>query len=86
MFFKKTPELTYAEVVRGLKKLDFYKRPNKSSAHEQWVCDLPFRKVTVDKHVSPFCKFLVQSMAKQAGVSTKEFCLLCKDKKYKKKN
>jgi hypothetical protein len=49
------------------------------------VCDLPFRKVTVDKHVSPFCKFLVQSMAKQASVSTKEFCLLCKDKKYKKK-
>jgi hypothetical protein len=24
-------------------------------------------------------------MAKQAGVSAKEFCLLCKDKKYKKK-
>ena len=86
MFFKKTPELTYSEVVRGLKKLNIYKRPNKSTAHEQWVCDLPFKKVTVDKHVAPFCEFLVKSMAKQAGVSTNEFCRLCKDKKYKRKS
>ena len=46
------------------------------------VCDIPFRKVTVDKHIAPFSEFLVKSMAKQAGVSVKEFCRLCKDKKY----
>jgi len=82
MFFNKTPQLSYKEVISGLKKRGFYKRKNKSTAHEQWVCDLPFRKVTVDKHISPFDVFLVKSMAKQAGVSTKVFCRLCKDKKY----
>jgi len=83
MFFKKIPQLKYNEVVRGLKKLGFYKRANKSTAHEQWVADDPFRKVTVDKHVAPFAVQLVKSMAKQAGVSVKHFCRLCKDKKYK---
>ena len=72
MFFKKTPQLKYSEVVKGLKKLGFCKRPNKSTAHEQWVSDNPFRKVTVDKHISPFSVLLVKSMAKQADVSAKE--------------
>jgi predicted RNA binding protein YcfA (HicA-like mRNA interferase family) len=82
MFFQKTPQLKYSEVVAGLKKLGFYKRPNKSTAHEQWVTDEPFRKVTVDKHEAPFDKYLVESMAKQAGLNTHEFCRYCKDKKY----
>lgn len=82
MLFNKTPELTYKDVITGLKKLGFYQRPNKSTSHEQWVTDDPFRKVTVDKHESPFSVFLVQSMAKQAGLSTKEFCRYCKDKNY----
>lgn len=80
--FTKIPELKYSEVVRGLKKLNFTKRKNKSTAHEQWVSDNPFRKVTVDKHLAPFSVQLTKAMAKQAGVSTKEFCRLCKDKKY----
>lgn len=82
MFFKKVPQLKYAEVVSGLKKLGFEKRKNKSTAHEQWVCGNPFRKVTVDKHMAPFSVELVKSMANQANVSVKEFCRLCKDKKY----
>ncbi len=82
MFFKKLPQLTYQEVVRGLIKLGFSKRPNKSTAHEQWVAEDPFRKVTVDKHIAPFSQILVKSMAKQANVEVKEFCRLCKDKKY----
>jgi len=82
MFFRKIPQLTYNKVVTGLKKLGFTKRANKSIAHEQWVADSPFRKVTVDKHIAPFSTILVHSMAKQAGVSPKEFCQLCKDKKY----
>lgn len=84
MFFKKIPQLKYDEVTRGLGKLGFTKRKNKSTAHEQWVCEDPFRKVTVDKHLAPFSVQLVKSMAKQAGVGTKEFCRLCKEKKYKK--
>lgn len=83
MIFRKIPALKYKEVVKGLEKLGFSKRKNKATSHEQWVCDAPFRKVTVDKHESPFSRFLVQAMAKQAGVPVKEFCRLCKDKNYK---
>lgn len=85
MFFKKVPELTYKEVIRGLKKLGFKKQPNKSTAHEQWETEdpLPFKKVTVDKHLAPFRTGLVHVMAKQAGVPVREFCRLCKDKKYR---
>ena len=82
MLFKKLPPLSYREVIVGLKKLDFSKRKNKSTAHEQWVADNPFRKVTVDKHVAPFSIQLVKSMAKQANIPAKEFCSLCKDKKH----
>jgi predicted RNA binding protein YcfA (HicA-like mRNA interferase family) len=74
--------LSYNEVITGLEKLGFSKRKNKSTAHEQWVADDPFRKVTVDKHIAPFSAELVKSMAKQAGISDREFCRLCKDKKY----
>ncbi len=84
VFFQKIPELTYKEVTTGLKKLGFYQRPNKSTAHEQWVTDDPLRKVTVDKHSAPFDRFLVKSMAKQAGLSVREFCIYCKDKNYLK--
>ena len=82
MLFKKLPQLKYSEVVRGLKKLGFVMESKKSTAHEQWVAQDPFRKVTVDKHEAPFSKYLVQSMAKQAGLSPREFCKYCKDKKY----
>jgi len=85
MFFKKAPELTYKEIVTGLKKLGFKKEPSKSIAHEQWKVEGPFRlkKVTVEKHPAPFDKELVHAMAKQAGVPVREFCRLCKDKKYR---
>ena len=82
MFFNKIPQLTYKEVITGLKKLGFQKQPNKSTAHQQWVADNPFRKVTVDKHIAPFDVRLVKSMANQAGINVKEFCRYCKDKKY----
>lgn len=42
---------------------------------DQWVrhCDGNFFKVTVDCPKSPFSQDLISSMAKQAGVSKKEF-------------
>jgi predicted RNA binding protein YcfA (HicA-like mRNA interferase family) len=67
------PPLTYQDVIAILKKFGFEKRPNKSTAHEQWVAQDPFRKVTVDKHLQPFSQNLISSMAKQAGVTKKEF-------------
>jgi predicted RNA binding protein YcfA (HicA-like mRNA interferase family) len=65
--------LSYKQVVWVLKKLGFEQRPNKATSHEQWVAQNPFRKVTVDKHEQPFGMDLVSSMARQAGVSKKEF-------------
>ncbi len=82
MLFDRIPPLTYKEVATGLKKLGFALQPKKSTGHEQWVAENPFRKVTVSKHLAPFSKKLVQFMAKQAGISAKEFCLYCKDKNY----
>lgn len=80
MFFQKIPELSYKEVVTGLKKLGFQLEPKKSTGHEQWA--LGNKKVTVAKHSSPFDVFLVKLMAKQAGLDAKEFCRYCKDKDY----
>jgi predicted RNA binding protein YcfA (HicA-like mRNA interferase family) len=67
--------LTCKEVKRILKNLGFKPRPKKGTSHEQWVREdpPPFRKVTVDCPKSPFSKILISSMAKQAGVSKKEF-------------
>jgi predicted RNA binding protein YcfA (HicA-like mRNA interferase family) len=82
MFFQKIPELSYREVVTGLKKLGFHLEPKKSTGHEQWETDNPFRKVTVSKHLAPYGKRLVKAMAEQAGLDVKEFCRYCKDKNY----
>lgn len=82
MIFQKIPELSYKEIVTGLKKLGFYQLPNKSTGHEQWVKDTPYRKVTVSKHLAPFDKKMVKFMADQAGLPVKEFCRYCKDKNY----
>lgn len=63
--------------MKALKKLGFSKRPQKATAHEQWVAEDPFRKVTLDKHLQPYCKDLLASIIKQAGVSRKDFYKAC---------
>lgn len=61
------------EVKKILTNLGFRFREQRGS-HEQWVNDgNPFRKVTVDCPKAPFGDFLVQSMARQAGVSVRRF-------------
>ncbi len=81
MFTRITP-LTYKEVSRALKRLGFTMKPKGSTAHEQWIRVDERGKfvVTVDKHISPFDKALIKSMARQAGLSTKEFFKECKAK------
>lgn len=71
----KYPPLTCKEVKEILKKLGFESRPKKGTSHEQWVRKdpPPFRKVTVDCPKAPFSQILIASMAKQAGVSKKDF-------------
>lgn len=61
------------EVHKILKHLGFTLRSQKGS-HEQWVkLGPPFRKVTVDCPKAPFSPFLIESMARQAGVSVVDF-------------
>jgi len=66
--------LRAAEVRNILKNLGFTPRPQKGTSHEHWVRDgAPFRKVTLSAHNEPFDDFIVSSMARQAGVSVREF-------------
>lgn len=68
------PPLTCKQVKQVLKNLGFAFRDQKGS-HENWVRSepAPFRKVTVDCPKAPFSQMLLESMARQAGVSKKEF-------------
>jgi len=66
--------LKAAEVRKILKALGFELRPQKSTGHEQWVKEAPsFKKVTLSAHNEPFDDFIVASMARQAGVSVRDF-------------
>lgn len=69
------PPLTCKDVKIILKKLGFAPRPQKGTSHEQWVKidGNRIHKVTVDCPKSPFSQDLIASMARQAGVSKKEF-------------
>jgi predicted RNA binding protein YcfA (HicA-like mRNA interferase family) len=68
------PPLSCTDFKAILKKLGFSLRPKKSgSSHEDWVGSIggKFRKVTVDCPKAPFSQDLIESMAKQAGVTKK---------------
>lgn len=69
------PPLTCAEVKGILQTLGFEPRKSKGGSHEQWVKDDEGRrfKVTVDCPKAPFSQTLIESMARQAGVSKKAF-------------
>lgn len=67
------PPLDCAEFKRILKVLGFTPRPQKSTSHEHWVKDDPFRKVTVDCPKAPFAGRLLDLMIRQTGLSKKEF-------------
>lgn len=71
------PPLTVAQVEEALKRLGFEPRPKKSgTSHQDWVPrdkSARFRKVTVDPPKAPFTQDLIKSMARQAGVTKKQF-------------
>lgn len=69
------PPLTCKDVKQILKSLGFEPRPKNGTSHEQWVRkdNKGFFKVTVDCPKAPFSPDLISSMAKQAGLSKKEF-------------
>ena len=66
--------LKCTEVKTILKNLGFAYR-NTEGSHENWIKDVPGKrlKVTVDCPKAPFSDWLIGSMARQAGVSVKEF-------------
>jgi len=70
------PPLTCKIVKKTLKKLGFDKSPSTSgSSHEQYkkVESGKMYKVTVDCPKAPFSQDLISSMARQAGMTKKEF-------------
>jgi len=71
------PPLTCDQVKTILTHLGFKRRPNTGggSSHEQWIKDVDGRryKVTVDCPKAPFSQYLINSMARQAGVTKKQF-------------
>lgn len=69
------PPLDCKKVKKILKHLGFVRRDQKNTSHEQWVKDTPNGrlKVTVDCPKAPFSPDLISSMAKQSGISKKNF-------------
>lgn len=67
-------QLTARDVRRIAKNLGFTHR-NSEGGHENWVRyePPPFRKMTIDGHLEPFSHTLVMYMARQAGISVREF-------------
>ncbi len=67
--------LTCSQVKDILRTLGFSPRPQKGTSHEQWakVENGRLYKVTVDCPKAPFTQELISSMARQAGVTKKQF-------------
>lgn len=67
--------LTCDDVKTILKRLGFEPRPRKGTSHEQWVKieHGAILKVTVDCPKAPFSQDLISYMARQAGISKKQF-------------
>jgi len=68
--------LTCNQVKKILKAAGFAPAPNKSgTSHEHWkkVVGGKLYKVTVDCPKAPFSQDLISSMAKQAGMTKKQF-------------
>ena len=80
LFAKKLTPLKYDEIIFGLKQLGFEMKPKTGTSHEHWVKISEGKKylVTVDKHLAPFSRDLITSMAKQAGVNARKFHALCR--------
>lgn len=68
------PPLTCKQVKQILVVLGFSFKEQRGS-HESWTREVPppFRKVTVDCPNAPFSQMLIESMARQAGATKKQF-------------
>lgn len=73
------PQLSSKDVERGLKAAGFEQKPQTATSHVKWIKQTENSKlvVTVDAHLEPFSHILIQSMAKQAGMSIRQFYEIC---------
>ena len=87
-------DIKHKDAVRGLKKLGFTKSTSKATSHDQWEKVSPGKpraKVTLDKHISPYCGDVLSSIINQSKVSKHAFYSACfgwdkkKERKEKKK-
>lgn len=71
--------LTCKQVKDGLADLGFEARPRTGTSHEKWVKTTAKGRwiVTVDCPKAPFSNDLIASMARQAGMSTRQFHAHC---------
>lgn len=67
------PPLTCAQIKTILKNLGFSFYSQKGTSHEKWRKDGHPGYVTVDCPKQPFNHDLIRYMAKQAGVTVKQF-------------
>ena len=72
---RRYPPLEYRDIRTILTRLGFIKQPRKATSHEQWINNVEGRlyKVTVSRHRGAYGHELIASMAKQAGVSKRQF-------------
>lgn len=75
------PPLTCSQVKSILKKLGFNPQQQKGTSHEHWKKweNGQLFKVTVDCPKQPFSHDLIRYMARQAGVTVKQFYDTLKD-------
>lgn len=70
------PPLTCKQVKKILKAAGFKRETSRAgTSHEQWkkIEQGTLRKVTVDCPKAPFTRDLIASMARQAGMTKKQF-------------
>jgi predicted RNA binding protein YcfA (HicA-like mRNA interferase family) len=79
---KSRPQLTAADVERGLKAAGFKREKQKGTSHTQWSKD--HLKVTVDAPKAPFSDDLIAMMARQAEMSKDNFYEICSKEGQKK--
>ena len=80
------PQLTAADVEKGLKSAGFNPEPKTGTSHVQWTYRTRsvYKRVTVSAHLAPFSKDLIALMAHQAGMSVNQFYEICSKEGAKK--
>lgn len=72
----KLPNLTYADVVRRLRKAGFHFDRQAKGSHEIWYNPTTGRRTTLPHHSGTIPKGTLRAIISQAGLSVDEFVKL----------